>query len=467
MGSKSGIRLRTHRVAVLATLSLALLSGCSGEDADADSGAGSRRSNDSEPKASGPAFTGPALPGFAKQAAWSLASGSADVLDLGGTLLFAKDASGEYLSGSDLSSLAKEARGLYVHDVDEPEALTLEFRDAKTGKVSRTLEVTAGAVERTTWHGGVPAIAVVTTSTTESDGLTEAKSTSSATVYDAEGQKLGEVPEYEDGSILDGYRVETVDNTLRLTPLDGGAARTVTCTGNQADCAYDSETSTAHGAQNQAPLIADTYYAGFENGTTYESDPERVMLDDLTTGKTVWSSADAEIPEGVALDDEGESASEAVHILRVTDGKVLVGWSSDFFSDTWIHAWYDLASGKLTASYEATENVLFAPDGRLAAKDAGEVDVNYSGTAVWQVADGKRLWTQEEGETALDPVRFTADGSVLYGVAGDTALAVDSRTRKVLAKDLPQESVPLVDATTGYGYVTTSDGFFAFAPASL
>lgn len=62
---------------------------------------------------------------------------------------------------------------------------------------------------------------------------------------------------------------------------------------------------------------------------------------------------------------------------------------------------------------------------------------------------------------------------MLYGDARDSTsfdsshstLAVDARTRKVLAKDLPENSIPAVNATTGYGFLATDDGFFVFPPA--
>ncbi|WP_146193994.1 hypothetical protein [Streptomyces sp. MA5143a] len=102
----------------------------------------------------------------------------------------------------------------------------------------------------------------------------------------------------------------------------------------------------------------------------------------------------------------------------------------------------------------------------------GVLDLTFTGTTVWRLPDGKRLWTQEEGadETPLDPVRFTRDGSVLYGYATaadgtEHGLAVDPRTREVLAEDLPVDHVPAVDEATGYGHLSTTDGFHAFAPA--
>jgi hypothetical protein len=352
--------------------------------------------------------------------------------------------------------------------------VTLEFRDAKTGAVRKTLKVTTDSVERVTWQGGAPAVAVGTTATQGSDGLTEEKETTSATLYGADGGELGRSAPYAPYTLRDGYRVEKSGQTLRLVPLAGGTARTLTCTGTAADCAYDEETGTADGSRTHAPVITGGYYPGFVNATNYATEPEQVTLNDLATGKQVWSSADVEVPKGVELNDDGEPESRGIRVLRVTDRKVLVAWkrSASLSFDNWVHAWYEIGGAAApTASYTVSmEEPVFSPDGRFVARDKPPVSTTYHGTAVWRTADGKQLWDQKEGENALDPVRFTADGAVLYGLAdgtnGDTAaFAVDTRTRKVLAKDLPETGIPYVGATTGYGYLSTEDGFFAFAPA--
>ena len=473
------MRLRGAVVVAAAVTGLVLLTGCSG-GSGGGSGAGSGGDGSGGGAAaapSEPAYQGPELPGFAKKAAWSLPAdkggGTPGTLDLGETLLFAKDASGEYVDNSGPQEGSEQSENRYLHLSDEAESLTLEFRDAKTGKVTKSLKVKTNSVSSTTWHGGAPAIAVGTSSTTASDGLTEARTTSTATLYDAHGAKLGSspVPKDEHGNddprlLTEGYRVELVDDAIRLVPIDGGATRAITCTGQLAQCKFHPETGTADGFVTHAPLISGQYYAGFLHATDYDNDREQVTLNDLATGKQVWSSADAELPKGVELDDKGLRKSGAAVVERITDGKVLVAWRAGVYDSTWIHAWYDMKSGALTGSYKAPEDVLFSPSGELAARDKERVG-EFSGTAVWQTADGKQLWTQAEGETALDPVRFTADGSVLYGLTdGGTALAVDARTRKVLAKNLPEDHVPFVDAATGYGYLGTEDGFFVFAPAS-
>ncbi|TQE40504.1 hypothetical protein [Streptomyces ipomoeae] len=492
-------------------LSLALLTGCSGGGSDdgddsgkGDGGAQRTTGPGGDATAGAAAYDGPRLPGFAAKPAWSLAADgdkAPGVLDLGGTLLFAKDASGAYLTDFDDTDAFKDPEAWGDNGYDEPapqgpnrvlhlseapQPLTLEFRDTKTGEVRKSLRTKADLLALTTWNDGIPAVAVGTSGTTGSDGLTAERTTSTATLYDGDARELGRtaLPHPEEGryytaALTGGYRVETAGHTLRLTPVHDGATRTVSCTEAEATCEYDPRTGLMSAARATAPPVLGRYYAGFENASVSGPDMVRITLSDLVTGKKVWSSADAEIPPGVTLYDDGEPdtepmpESETVSLLRVTDGKVLLAWqASKSAEDAWIHAWYDLRSGALTDSYEATRSVLYAPSDDLAAEDAVPGDT-FTGTTVWRLPAGKRLWAQEEGsgETPLDPVGFTADGSVLYGLTTaengtETGLAVDPRTREVLAKDLPADHVPTVDVPTGYGHITTADGFFAFAPTA-
>ncbi|MEU1038085.1 PQQ-binding-like beta-propeller repeat protein [Streptomyces sp. NPDC005907] len=463
-------------------LALGLLAGCGSGDATgepADKGAASGGSAGSGGAApAGPAYKGPRLPGLAERAAWSLPAaegGSAPgLLDLGETFVFAKDADGAYVTDFDAAGEPERGKDLVLHMSDEPESLVLEFRDAKTGGVRRTMKVKSDSVTATTWHDGVPALAVGTSGTTESDGLTEETVTSTATLYDATGKKLGtsELPQdvnrmvgqstYPAVVLLEGYRVGAADNTLSLTPVDGGETRTVDCTGSQADCAFLPETGEATGASAFAPLITGKYYAGFENASDFQYEPEQVTLSDLATGRKVWSSADVEPPRGVKFTDDGDRMSEGVRVLRVSDGKVLTAWQTAAGSDVWIDAWYELGGGaEAGASYPTVREPLFAPSGNLVAAATDE------GVVVREAATGRQLWAQGAGEKPLTPLRFSADDSVLYGTTGDdTVVAVDARTKEVLAKSLPADHVPLFDDASRYGYLGTEDGFFVFAPAS-
>ncbi|MFJ2233459.1 hypothetical protein [Streptomyces sp. NPDC087859] len=460
-----GSRVRTRAAVVGLSLSMALLTGCGGEGGTESAGGGGKATG--KPVASGPAYQGAALPGYARKAAWSLPTDNPElgVLDLGEVLLFARDASGAYLTDASVDGEPDDVnRVLFASD--DAEKLTLEFRDARTGAVTKTLGVTAQSVEGVTWKDGAPAVAVGTSATKESDGLTQEETTTSAILYSVDGTKLGETSGYEFGHIVSGYAVTAADGAVTLTPIGGGTARTVPCNGDDdAECDFDAETGIASGDQTHAPVIAGGYYPGFEAAGKYDYDPSDVTLNDLATGKQIWSSAKAGIPKGVVLDDEGQPKSRTIQVVEVTDGKALVAWQKDLglSPTTQVYAWYDLASGALTASYEGGELVVRSADGELAALDKSEFDTGFDGTAVWRTADGTRLWAQEEGENALDPIRFSGNGKVLYGSTDDGDLAVDVMTRKVLAKDLT--AVPDVNTRTGYGYLATEDGFFVFAPA--
>ncbi len=458
--------------AVGLVLSLGLVAGCGSSDgngsaADPKDG-GSARPKDTRPE--GPTYSGPAIPGLAAEPAWSLPP--AHAIDLGDTLLFVKDAQGKYALNHDSSW----EPAYTLHESDSPEPVVLEFRAVKTGEPRKTLEVTARQVAATTWRDGVRAVAVFNSASTESDGLSKEGTTTTVTVYGADGTVLGEAT--RDGGVFDiheGHIIEQDgDAALKLTPVDGGTVRKVTCTGKLAACTFDSRNNEIDGGQAHAPLITGTYAFHVENASVYENEHEQLVMTDLATGEKVWSTADVTPPAGVELDDAGKRTSGALRVLDVRDGRVLTAWGAGVFtSDTWVTATYDIASGKQiggssTYSYkdDPTDTIntegssVFAPDRTLAAAHTEH------GTAVWQPADGKTVWAQQEGEKAMRPLRFSPDG-VLYGTTKEdfserVYLAVDGRTKKVLAKSLPEQNLPLFSQPSGYGRITTDKGFFVF-----
>ncbi|MEU7279338.1 hypothetical protein AB0A69_11250 [Streptomyces sp. NPDC045431] len=471
-----------NKYTVMATgllLSLGLVTGCSSSDGEETATAKPKSGSSAAPGASaapkGPAYSGPAIPGLAAKPAWSLPR--AEAIDLGDTLLFVKDAQGAYARGGGYKDDPVDGTVGTLHSADDQESATLEFRDLKTGEVRKTLTVPGARVAATTWHDGVPAVAVFTRATTESDGLSAEKTTTTVTVYGSDGKELGKAQrEGEEFHVHEGHIIEQDGGeSLKLTPLDGGAARTVTCPGKQASCSFDPRTKEIDGGQAHAPLITGRYVFHVENATTYETDPEQIVMSDLATGKKVWSTADVTPPAGVKLDDDGKRSSGAVRVLDVRDGRVLTAWGASAFTlDTMVTATYDIASGKqiggsTTYAYDDypgdTINTkgtsVFSPDHTLAAATTEQ------GTAVWQPADGKEVWKQQEGEKSMTPLRFSPSG-VLYGSTlqegggGEVFLAVDGRTKKVLAKSLPEENVPLFTQQSGYGYISTDEGFFVF-----
>ncbi|MFI1755915.1 hypothetical protein [Streptomyces sp. NPDC020571] len=174
-------------------------------------------------------------------------------------------------------------------------------------------------------------------------------------------------------------------------------------------------------------------------------------------------------PKGVSVGADGRTGE--LSVLRVSDGEVLTAWRLNPWADTRVFATYELAGGpEAVSSFQGGEDPEFSPQGDLAAVFTDDM------ASVVQVADGKALWSQGEGEHALVPLWFSGTGGVLYGrtVETETLLAVDARTKKVLAKDLPDRLVPRFDPSTGYGWVGAFNagpggevnGFFVFPPAS-
>ncbi|MFF9087411.1 hypothetical protein ACF1BE_13500 [Streptomyces sp. NPDC014991] len=459
--------------AVGLVLSLGLVSGCGSSDGG-DSTAKPKDGSSAGATPKGPAYRGPAIPGLAAKPAWSLPP--AHAIDLGDTLLFVKDAQGQYALGHGYAWEPVDGSVGTVHFTDDPEPVTLEFRDVKTGEVRKSLKVTTDRVAATTWHDGVRGVAVFAGATTESDGLSEERTTTTVTVYGGDGAMLGKATsEAEKFDVHEGYIIEQDgDESLKLTPIAGGAARKVTCTGQLARCAFDSRTNEIDGGQAHAPLITGKYAFHVENASNYDNEREQLVMTDLATGKKAWSTADVTPPVGVELDEDGKRTSGSLRVLDVRDGRVLTAWGAGAFSpDTWVTATYDIASGeqvggssKYSYADDPTDTVntegssVFSPDHTLAAARTKQ------GTAVWQLADGKEVWAQKEGEKAMKPLRFSPNG-VLYGstkdgFSGTVFLAVDGRTRKVLAKSLPEQDLPVFSQPSGYGYISTEKGFFVF-----
>ncbi|MFF0000846.1 hypothetical protein [Streptomyces avermitilis] len=450
-------------------LSLGLVVGCSsGADKD-DSNPLSKVSGTKGKNApEGPAYKGPAFPGLAKQPVWSLSHKDAPLppYSMGNTLLFSKDGTVDVQSEYGDQEL----------EVGEADTGTLEFRDRKTGAVRGTLKLSDEEVGVTTWHGGAPALQVRSVATAPSDGLSTEKDTVTITVYDGSGKKLGRVQREGNGSglhVQDGYLIEADADSgqTKATAIDTGTTKSFTCENQLKDENCFGRTGPfgveAEGAE--APLITGDYYFSVIGGTTYGTDfreKTHLVMHELATGKKVWSTEDVKPPKGVQVLDNGERAAD-LEVLRVADGKILTRWGAGGLGKSVI-ATYGLASPNALAAgpvYDSDEApaVLDQPQ-QLAAT------TEENGAMVWNLETGEKLWDQQEGEAPMEAQELSPTG-VLYGTqqenaadAKATVIAVEARTKKVLAKDLPGELVPHFDQTD-YGWVYTGDGFFVF-PAS-
>ncbi|MEE1753122.1 hypothetical protein [Streptomyces sp. SP18CS02] len=136
-------------------------------------------------------YSGAAVPGLAARPAWSLPP--ADAIALGEALLFVEDAPGEHALGHGYAWEPVVGPVGTLHVTDEPESATLEFRGVQAGEVRTTLKATTGPCGWSPPPGTTvfPAVAVCARATTESDGLSEEKTTPTVTVYGSGGGVLG------------------------------------------------------------------------------------------------------------------------------------------------------------------------------------------------------------------------------------------------------------------------------------
>ncbi|MET7900386.1 hypothetical protein ABZS86_02540 [Streptomyces sp. NPDC005355] len=461
--------------AVSAALALGLATGCGGGSGDTD-----RPDGGGKPEPGGsqaPRYQGAAIPGLAAEQAWSLpavAGKAPRPMDLGATFAFVKDAGGQYVTKTydAASNTADEDTGRYFES-GAPRKISVEFRDVRTGAVRRTLTTKATRVAATTWHDGSPAIEVRTSGTTASDGLSAETTSSTVTVYDSHGKELGTARRSGPDSafsVREGYLIRKAgDAGFRLTPLDGGPARKIACSGTE--CYVDGSTGllstqnptaevTFEDDNATAPVIA-----GGNAFTVEDSgDVKDLVMTDLKTGRKVWGTADVKPPKGADIDEYSEERTGTVKVLDVRGGHVVTAWSSSAPPNTWIMATYDLGTGrqigapvKQSGAEGRGGMAVFSPDHDLAAAPTG------TGTVVWQPSDGKELWTQGESENALDTRSISPHG-VLYGPTSQSSsvLAVDARTKKMLSKKLPEDLVPSFNGPSGYGYFGTRDGLFVF-----
>lgn len=447
-------------------LSLGLVAGCSsgdGEDGNPLSKGRGPQGGASAPE--GPAYQGPALPGLAKQPAWSL-SGVSAPYGMGDTLVFAKDGMGEIHS----------VYGDLGTEVGPRDSGSLEFRDRKTGEVRGTVKVSDGHVGGTTWHGGVPAIQVRTVATTPSDGLSAEKQTVTITLYDGSGKKLGQIERAGDDSglhVQDGYLIEQGEDPRQVTAtaIDTGAVKKFSCENEmEDDSCFDGEGAFSVGAEgSEAPLITGDHYFSVIGGSRYGADwtkKTHLVMHEMATGKKVWSSQDVTPPKGVKL-WQGERSDSDLEVLRVADGKIVTRWGAGGLDESVI-ATYDLTSPDSLATgpaYESEGQAVLDHRQQLAAT------TTENGALVWDLATGEKLWDQQEGETPMTAQTLSPTG-VLYGTQQDnrvdadkTVIAVEARTKKVLAKDLPEQFIPHFDQTD-HAWIATQEGVFVFATAS-
>ncbi|WTX00030.1 hypothetical protein OG216_44760 [Streptomycetaceae bacterium NBC_01309] len=403
----------------------------------ATSGAGTGSGSGPVGLATAKPFTGPAVPGLAGKPSWSVGF-SADppgpsepvVVALGSTVVVATPVP---------SPSVPYEYGVSDHAV---RFHRVEFRDAATGTVRKSLQL-YGEVSAETWSGK-PAIVVRGRTVVPSDGLSAEKRAWVVEAYDEQATRLGgtELPALgqaggRDVRVVDGWVVEVAGlpgNTTVVRAADRpGTEVRLTCLNSQC---------------GPRPLVAGTVMIQEIAGRQTLS-PGRLAAFDPVTGARRWDTDTVERPVG--SDPAAYSTGQLPHLLGAFDGKVLIGWSTKQFGMGEVLGLHDPVTGKLLATgptiAEGVSSWFTDPTGKLAVVSDGDH------VAVWEAGTFRTLWQQasDEAKIATDAVV----GGVLYVNGGKpdrndgdvrTMMAIDVRTKQILARNLPNAGIEPIGA---------------------
>ncbi|WP_171165771.1 hypothetical protein [Streptomyces sp. I05A-00742] len=460
-------------VLVPAAVAVTLIAGLTACGSDSGSGKDDEQTKKKAEKSEQIAWQGAAIPGLAAKPAWTVppAPGGASVFAVGDAFAVVTDNAG--------------ARGKDDESPSQREgAKTITFRDAKNGAVRRTVKVPDARVSADTWHGA-PALRVDTTSKTASDGMTSDKSTTVAEIYDGQGKKLGSTP-VTGAPVSDGWAVKG-DTVGRI---GSGATNKLDAPGEpRALQGAAPSKDLFHFAQRQRTFGGDHAfsYEEVERGTFNHM--KRLVVTDLATGKKAWTSSEAGRPDQAIP----ENKSHDVNVVPVTvvGDRIVLAWQtkgedrSSF--EPWVMSVNDLKSGRLLTTGPVVE-----ADAPGSMRDFGDPVTNptflvthdtSTGTVVtagqsgmgqpwlataWDLNSGRRLWSQAKDEKTF--AILTSGDGVVYGYTDvgpgpySDPIAVDVKTKKVLAKTLDNNQVP-VFSTDGHGAVSVERGVFVFPRA--
>lgn len=424
--------------------------------------------NSSEP----PAYTGPALPGLSRTAAWSVPG------DGSTTLAFAV--------GSSLAVISPAGP-----EADRQTPTRLTFHDPATGAVRGQVITQVHTESRPGRNGShdvwvdswadQPALLVRHQQIKPSDGLTAEKRTDVVDAYGEDGRKLGSFTRPSSKNrftVVNGWVVSEkrgLEPQVTVAGTDGRVRKTVRCFGMA--CAVDvniAETPVMQVGSSKVPLILGNLVIEPQkiSGQSSGTNPVRLTATDLVTGATAWSTATMARP-GQATDESSLTGAHAMPLASFGN-TLLMSWYSgrgDGFGDRGeILALHDRATGKLRRTGpempRGTGGIVLDHSRQIAVVADAEREPH---SLAWNLRDGRILWAQSEDEKPLAG-RVVAAG-YLYGYrsldlagGGHAPIVVNVRTKAVSPEAAVPYRLPVV-ASTGHVAVLTDGGLFVFAPA--
>lgn len=451
---------------------LAGLTACGSGSGSSDDPSKAKAKSSASPRAA--AFPGKPIPGLAGTPAWTVPAVP------GGASVFALGDAFAVVTGGPKATRPAGGPNADATPAEREGAKVVEFRDARDGAVRATVKADDARVYAATWHGA-PSLRVDVVSKKASDGMTSDKSSTVSEVYDARGKKLGSVPQDADHDLSDGW--VATDQGGKAAPAEGGEAKALD--GGKERRRLQAARNPEKGRESQGPWFAGGYGFSREEAKTGPfSHTKRLVVTELSTGKKAWASSDTGRPDKAIPEDK----SKATNVVPVTvlGDRVVLAWQTegkDGGTEPWLLSVNDLRTGRLlttgpvvrAAASQNMAEIMQADDKPVfyvthdPATDvltvSGERDSKWLATA-WEMKTGKQLWAQADDENLFAPV--TSGDGVVYGYTDryvqdfSKPIAVDARTKKVLAKDFEKDRIPVFSAD-GHGAVALDEGVFVFA----
>ncbi|GAA0421794.1 hypothetical protein GCM10010357_48990 [Streptomyces luteireticuli] len=433
----------------------------------------SEAKSSSSPRAAG--LPGGPIPGLAKALSWTVPAtpGGASVFALG-------DAFAVVSGGPKATRPASGTADADAPPAERAGAKVVQFRDAGTGRLRATVERDDARVYATTWHGA-PSLRVDVVSTKASDGMTSDRSSTVSEVYDARGGKLGSVPDDKDHELSDGW--VATDGGGKVAPAEGGEAKSFE--GGKELRSLQAPRNPEKGRELPGPRFGGGYgFSREEAKTGPYSHTKRLVVTELSTGRKAWTSSEAGRPDKAIPEDR----SKATNVVPVTvlGDRVVLAWQTegkDGGTEPWLLSVNDLRTGRLLTTGPVVRAAASDNMAEIMQSDdkpvfyvthdpstdvltvSGERDSKWQATA-WDLKSGKQLWTQADDENLFAPV--ASGNGVVYGFTDryvqdfSKPIAVDVKTKKVLARGFEADRIPVFSAD-GHGAVAVDQGVFVFA----
>jgi hypothetical protein len=474
------VRFRTTALLVGVVLAAA---GCSSQEAGPAaraSSASSGTSSSASPGAQVVEYKGPQLPGLAAKATWSMPYGAypLQAVTVGDAVVVWQSVQDYRESRAATPGPSPEVAPETEHALSP--AQVLEFRDIATGAVRKLVQTPVGSVRADVW-GGTPVAVVAFRTRTQSDGLSEETEVQHVVGYGADGAVVDQISVEGDqnavavveGRVLrrEGEPSGGRSATVTIQPVGGGATARLRCDLPLCGVVLN---ATGGASVSSPPTLLNALVGplAFTLTATPTGVGELVALD-AATGRRLWTTATITAPPGAAGRD---ATFPRARPLAMVGDKLLMNWVEPGFEGA-VLALHDPRTGTLLATGptlpDLAHTVLADPDGAYIVVTADTSASTY-GTAVWSLADNKVLWTQvhKDGEKALAAASLI--NGVVYGSVAESGaistspsaefIAVDAKTRKILATDLAIGNAPLAGAT-GHAVLLRDRTLFGFAAA--